>query len=235
VLGASLLAAACAASASDPVLNTGLDAATQATQSIGTPLAAHPMGQLMMQQAMSRLSPDIRWQFLNKTYENDQYTNVLGKKVRTSCVRFKTTSGFTFSSDPPSFELTNTGLRVEKRINRIHANGLTFKFQLGPCMEHSAGFGVILSDVKVRYRARPVVRVDTEGYCKIAWNEDPDSLTISIGDLNILNVQNDLDKLARDAVREAANRVFKTLFETMRNDLTKISLDVCGNKSGKKR
>jgi hypothetical protein len=68
----------------------------------------------------------------------------------------------------------------------------------------------------------------------VSWNEDPDSLQVSIDDINILGVQNNLDGLARNAVREAANRIFKTFFEAMRNDLTKISVNACGvNPKGK--
>jgi len=39
----------------------------------------------------------------------------------------------------------------------------------------------------------------------LSWNAEPDEFRVSIGDLNIYNTQNDLDKLAKDAVREAVN------------------------------
>jgi hypothetical protein len=206
--------------------NVPVNAAAQTT---GIPLAAYEQGQAIAQAAMAKLSPDLRFTFLDKTYENDQYASVLGNKVRTACVRFKASSGFTFRSDPPTFKLTNAGLRVQKRIGRIDANGLTYRFQLGPCADIAAGFGVRLSDVVVTYEARPILQFDTQGACRVRWNEDPDSLRVAIGDVNIIGVQNDIDKLAKDAAREAVNRLFKTFFEALRNDFTKISVNVCGN------
>lgn len=194
------------------------------------PLAAHPQGQAMMQQAMSNLALNVNFKFLDKSYENDQYTTVAGQKVRTACIRFRATSGFGFQMSPPSYQLTTQGLRVEENIGKIDVNGLTLKFQLGPCMDVAGGYGVKLTDVKVIYKARPMLAFDTQGFCRVAWNEDPDSLRVAIGDLNIIGVQNDLDKLAKDAVREGANRTFQTIHELLRNDLTKISVDVCGNK-----
>lgn len=194
------------------------------------PLAAHPQGQAMMLQAVNNLALSVNFKFLDKTYENDQYTTVANQKVRTSCIRFRATSGFGFQMSPPTFQLTTAGLRVEENIGKIDANGLTVKFQLGPCMDIAGGFGVKLTDVKAIYKARPMLQFDTQGYCRVAWNEDPDSLRVAIGDLNIIGVQNDLDKLAKDAVREGANRTFQTIHELLRNDLTKISLNVCGNK-----
>lgn len=194
------------------------------------PLASHPQGQAMLQQALSNLSLNVNFKFLDKTYENDQYTTVAGQKVRTACLRFRATSGFGFSMGPPSVQLTAQGLRVVENINKIDANGLTVKLQVGPCMDVAGGFGVKLTDVKVVYEARPVISYDSQGYCRLTWNEDPDSLRVAIGDLNIIGVQNNLDKLAKDAVREGANRTFKTVHELLRNDLTKISVNVCGNK-----
>lgn len=200
------------------------------TQALPIPLASHPQGHAMMQQAMNNLALSVNFKFLDKTYENDQYTTVAGQKVRTSCVRFRATSGFGFQMGAPKFELTQQGLRVEENIGKIDANGLTVKFQLGPCVDVAGGFGVKLTDVKVIYKARPMLQFDTQGYCRVAWNEDPDSLRVAIGDLNIIGVQNNLDKLAKDAVREGANRTFQTIHELLRNDLTKISVNVCGNK-----
>jgi hypothetical protein len=54
---------------------------------------------------------------------------------------------------------------------------------------------------------------------------------VSIGDLNIYNTQNDLDKLAKDAVREAVNFTMNDILGSlMRNELTRVTVDVCGNK-----
>ncbi len=43
------------------------------------------------------------------------------------------------------------------------------------------------------------------GACSVHWNQDTDDITVSIGDLNIIGVQNNIDKLAKDAAREAIN------------------------------
>jgi hypothetical protein len=173
---------------------------------------------------------EVSFKFLDKSYENDQYTNVGGQKIRTSCIRFRATSGFGFAMQPPAFQLTTAGLRVDQKINKIDANGLTVKIQLGPCADVASGFGIKLTDVKVTYKARPMISYDEQGFCKINWNEDPDSLKVSIGGMNIIGLQNDLDKLAKDAVREGANRTFELVFQALRNDLTKVTIDACGNK-----
>lgn len=226
----SLLTATALAITALPAADAANPAASASIPAAPIPLASHPQGQAMLQQALSNLSLSVNFKFLDKTYENDQYTNVAGQKVRTSCLRFRATSGFGFSMGPPSAQLTAQGLRVVENINKIDANGLTVKLQVGPCMDIAGGFGVKLTDVKVVYEARPVITYDSQGYCRLTWNEDPDSLRVAIGDLNIIGVQNNLDKLAKDAVREGANRTFKTVHELLRNDLTKISVNVCGNK-----
>lgn len=37
----------------------------------------------------------------------------------------------------------------------------------------------------------------------MSWSQNHDDLKVAIGGLNILGVQNDIDKLAKDAAREA--------------------------------
>lgn len=223
--GLALLAATWSASGAQPVV----PATTQALQSL--PLASYQQGQAMMQQAISQLKLDIRFTFLNKDYEDDKYVRdpVTGTRVRVSCVRFKADSGFQFKVDPPQYSLTTQGLTVSQNIAKIRGDGLAFKFQLGPCAWAGAGFGVQLTDVKVVYKARPMLSFDPQGGCKLAWNNDPNSLTVAIGDLNILGVQNDLDKLAKDAAREAINFTLDAFFgSALRGELQKVVIDVCG-------
>lgn len=51
----------------------------------------------------------------------------------------------------------------------------------------------------------------------------------SIGDLNIIGVQNNLDGLAKNAVREALNFSLDAAFGSgLRGELQKIVLDTCG-------
>ena len=195
------------------------------------PLSSYPNGQAMMQQALNQLAVDIDVRFLDKTYENDVYVKdpITGSKVRVSCVRFRADSGFRFKTDPPKFSLSTAGLTVTQNVAKIRADGLTYKFQLGPCAWVGAGLGVQLTDVKAVYKARPMLTFDGNGACKLSWNDDPNSLALAIGDLNVIGVQNDLDKLGKDAVREALNATLYAGFGNgLRGALNKIVIDTCG-------
>lgn len=199
------------------------------------PLAQHPQGQQMMAAAVKNAALlDINFTFLNKTYEKDVYgprNPITGKRIRLSCVRLKVTSGFALRVDVPQFTLNFQGLTVSQNISRISNDGIKIKWQLGPCFENAGGFGFRLSDVRFVYKARPTLTFDEQGFCRLSWNEKPDEFRVSIGDLNIYNTQNDLDKLAKDAVREAVNFTMNDILGSlMRNELTRITVDVCGNK-----
>ncbi|MGQ0702890.1 MAG: hypothetical protein ACT4PM_07125, partial [Gemmatimonadales bacterium] len=107
-------------------------------------------------------------------------------------------------------------------------DGLTAKFMLGPCVWVSTGVGVRLTDVKLVYKARPMVSFQNN-LCRVSWNQQTDELSISVGDLNITGVQNDIDKLVKDAAREAINAALDAYFGgKMRGELMKVSLNVCG-------
>lgn len=200
------------------------------------PLATFAQGQAMMAQAAQNAALlDVHFTFLDKTYKNDQYVKdpITGEKVRTSCIRFKSTSGFRFKVDVPQFTLTPQGLTVVQNISKIKADGLSAKFQLGACHDIGVGVGVQLTDVKVTYRARPMVTFSADGACTVHWNQDTDDTSVSIGDLNILGVQNNIDKLAKDAAREAINATLDGFYgRVMRNELLKVSVGTCGG--GKK-
>ena len=205
------------------------EAATAQLQSM--PLASYPNGQAMMQQALARLTPDVAVIFLNKDYENDVWARepITGKRVRVSCVRFKADSGFRFNMDPPSSSLTPQQLTVSANIAKIRADGLSARIMLGPCNWVGAGYGVQLTDVKLVYKARPVLSFDGAGACRLTWNNDPNGIAVSIGDLNIIGVQNDLDKLAKNAVREAINFSLDAMFgSALRGELQKVVVDTCG-------
>jgi hypothetical protein len=200
------------------------------------PLASFPQGKAMVDKAIAQLAPDVAMTFLNKDYENDVYAKepVTGQKVRVSCVRFRATSGFRFAMDPPKYTLDTQKLLLTAHIAKIRADSLSFKFMLGPCAWVGGGYGVQLTDVKLTYKARPMLSFDDSGGCRLAWNNDPNSLTLSVGDLNILGMQNDLDKLAKDAAREAINFSLDAVFgSALRGELQKVTLNTCG--SGKKR
>jgi len=197
------------------------------------PLATYGSGPAMLQQAMSRLNADVSVKFLDKDYENDVYARepITNRKVRVSCVRLRADSGFHFSMDPPAYNLTSQQLTITGRISKIRADGLAVKVMLGPCAWTGAGLGVQLTDVKLVYKARPMLSFDEAGACRLAWNNDPNGIAISIGDLNIIGVQNDLDKLAKDAVREAINYSLDAVFGgALRGELQKIVVDTCGPK-----
>jgi hypothetical protein len=98
-----------------------------------------------------------------------------------------------------------------------------------------AGFGVQLTDVKVVYKARPMLSFEN-GVCRMAWNGDPNGVSVAIGDLNIIGVQNDLDKLAKDAVREALNFALDATFGmALRNELQHVVVQTCGGGGGGRR
>jgi len=202
-----------------------------ATAMVPIPLSSHPKGQEMMAAAAKNAALlDINFQFLNKSYENDTYaTDPLGNKYKTSCWRFKSTSGFRFKLDQPQFTLNAQGLTIEQNISRLTADGLTVKVMVGPCVDVSAGIGVRLSDIKLTYKAKPMITFDQNQHCKVSWGTETDEMRVSIGDLNITGVQNNIDKLAKDAAREALNAVLDGFFSArMRGELMKVSVNVCG-------
>lgn len=211
-------------------LRPGLGSASAAVRSM--PLANHAQGQQMMAEAAKNASLlDINFTFLNKNYEDDKYVRepITGKKVRTACVRFRATSGFRLKIDMPQFSLTPQGLTISQNISRIAADGIKVKVQLGPCVESTTGAGIRVSDVKVTYKARPTLSFDQNNVCKLTWNQDPEDMRVSIGDFNITGVQNDLDKLAKDAVREGINATLNGFYGTLvRRELEKITFNVCG-------
>jgi hypothetical protein len=193
-------------------------------------LATYEQGQAMMADAVKNLAVEVGFKFLDKTYENDVYVKepITGKKVRTACVRFKTTSGFAFKTDPPTYQLSTQGLVLTENIAKIEAQALDFKFQLGPCAYIGAGFGVKLRDVKLTYKARPTIKF-ANGGCQVSLNAMPSETRVSIGDLNITGVQNDIDKLAKDAAREALNATLENFFNSgLGSGLAKAAITVCG-------
>ena len=207
-----------------------LKSAPKAVAAAPKPLSTHPQGQAMMAEAGHNAAMlDIDFKFLNKTYENDVYaTDPLGNKYRLSCVRFKSTSGFRFTVAEPNIALTTRGLRIEQNISRLTADGLTVKIQFGPCTDITAGIGVRISDIKVIYTAKPMISVENDR-CKVTWSSDTDEVSVSIGDVNISGVQNDIDKLAKDAAREALNAILDAYFgNRMRGELLKVSAKTCG-------
>jgi hypothetical protein len=211
---------------------TSAPAAGTAGQALrALPLAASEQGRQMLDQVLQTMQLDVELEFLNKTYENDVYVRepITGKKIRTACVRFKATSGFRFAIDPPKVRLTSQELTVEQNIARLEADGLTVKFQLGPCADVSGGFGVRLRDVKLVYKARPTIEMREDG-CKVSLNPLPAETRVSIGDLNITGVQNDLDKLGRDAVREALNVSLQNFFDSsLGGGLGRVAARTCGH------
>lgn len=204
------------------------------------PLASYAQGQAMMAEAARKAALlDISFTFLDKEYKDDTYaTDPFGNKYRTGCYRFKATSGFRFRVDVPTFTLTNAGLTITQNISRIEANGLTAKFQVLACQDISiSSLGVLMKDLKVVYTSRPMISFNgAGGACSISWNQDTDDVRVTIGDLNILNLQNDVDKLAKQAVEDAVNLAFGGFFGSMmRGELIKISTGVCGQPQPRKR
>jgi len=196
------------------------------------PLASHPQGQAMMAQAAQRAALlDLQFKFLDKDYENNTYaTDPLGNKYITGCYRFKATSGFRLKVDVPQFTLTTQGLTITQNISKINADGLIAKVRVLACQDISTGVGLRLGDVKVTYTARPTLSFSqSNGACTLGWSQDNDEVHVTIGDLNILGVQNDIDQLAKKAVNEALEAMLENFYgDAMRGELVKITVGVCG-------
>jgi hypothetical protein len=195
------------------------------------PLASHPQGQAMMAEAVQKAALlDVNFRFLDKEYENNTYaTDPLGNKYITGCYRFKASSGFRFKVDQPQFTLNNQGLTVTQNIASINATGLNASVRVLACQDIPlASFGLRLTNVQVRYRVNPRLSFNqTNGGCSLGWSQ-PD-MDITIGDLNMLGVQNNIDGLAKKAVQEALNLALDGFYgSTMRGELVKITSSVCG-------
>lgn len=172
---------------------------------------------------------DVNFRFLNKTYEKDVWTGPRWARARVSCVRFKALSGFRMRIDPPKYQLTMQGLVIQQNIARVAAHGVRVKWQLGPCVEHAAGVGISLSDIRFVYKARPLLTFDGKGICRLTYNQDTGGLRVAIGGMNITGLQNDLDRLAKNAVREGVNFTLEGAYGSLiENSLKRVVLDVCG-------
>ena len=213
------------------------DLRTNAVVAAPIPLASYAQGQAMMAQAAQKAALlDIKFDFIDKSYENDQYVTekLTGVKVRTACIRFKAHSGFRFKVDVPTFTLTAQGLTVEQNISKITADGLAITYQAGPCVDIGIGIGVRITDLKTVYKARPMITFGANGGCSLSWNQDTDDTRVSIGSINIIGVQNDIEKLGKDAVREAVNVALDGFYGAiLRNELLKITIAQCGQGKGK--
>lgn len=186
---------------------------------------------MMAQAAQKAALLDLNFTFLDKEYENNTYaTDPLGNRYITGCYRFKATSGFRLKVDVPQFTLTTQGLTITQNISKINADGLVAKVRAVVCQDVSTGVGLRLSDVKVTYTARPMLSFSqSNGACTLGWSQDNDEVRVSIGDVNILGVQNNIDQLAKKAVEEAVNAMLERFYgDTMRGELVKITVGVCG-------
>jgi hypothetical protein len=195
------------------------------------PLASHPQGQAMMAEAVQKAALlDVNFRFLDKEYEDNTYaTDPLGNKYITGCYRFKASSGFRFKVDQPQFTLNQQGLTIVQNISTINATGLSARIRVLACQDIPLpSFGLRLSDVRLRVKANPVLTFNqSNGACSLGWSQ-PD-VEITIGDLNMLGVQNDIDKLAKRAVEEALKLALGSYYgATMRGELVKITSSVCG-------
>lgn len=215
-----------------------IPASVQAQISAGTqmmapqPLASYAQGQAMMTQAAQRVALlDVTFTFLDKEYKDDTYaTDMFGNKYRTGCYRFKVNSGFRFKMDVPQFTLNNQGLTIVQNISTLNAEGLSARAQVVACQEFGLGVGLRLNNVRVTYTARPNISFNqSNGACTIGWNQDSDDVRVTIGSMNVLGVQNDIEKLAKNAVEDAVNLTLEGFFGSMmRSELLKVSVGVCG-------
>ena len=201
------------------------------TPTLAIPLAQTPQGQKIAAETARRLAlADVQFTFLNKEYENDVWAkDPLGNRYRLSCVRLKATSGFAFRVDQPTVQLNQDGLTIQQNIAKVKANGINVKFQFGPCMWSSAGLGIEVDNVSFTYKFKPMVMV-SQGLCHVSFDQFPDHLQISIGDMHITGVNDQITKLAKDAIREGVNSTLEGGYlRLVTSELAKVSADFCGN------
>jgi hypothetical protein len=217
VLASILLLVATPAVAADPKNET-------------IPLSKYAKHLQLLSKASSEASLiDIQVKASSKHYEDDVWVGVGPAKARVSCVRFHSSSGFGLKVDAPKFSVSGDTLTIDQRFAKIEAVGLHAKFQLGPCIEHSTGFGMMASDVHFIYKAKPLLTFDGKGLCQLRFGGDTDKINVKIGGFNAIGVQNDLDKLikkwAEHGLEAALNVQYPSL---MGNTMTKVALDFCG-------
>ncbi|OGL02637.1 MAG: hypothetical protein A3E31_18020 [Candidatus Rokubacteria bacterium RIFCSPHIGHO2_12_FULL_73_22] len=166
---------------------------------------------------------------VDKQYKDDVWVGAGPARARVSCVRFKSTSGFSLKVEPPQFSVSGDTLTIDQRIPSLSVTGLHATFQLGPCVQHSVTFGIAASNVHFQYKARPALSFDGGGRCKFSLNPTTQKINVKIGGFNAKPLQNDLDKLVKKWLERSLEESLNLLYPLqVGNGFVKASLGVCG-------
>lgn len=149
-------------------------------------------------EAMTRKEIDVSLIGGEKYMVND----CLGIKVRAGNFRMKLAS--------PNARLEGTAAKLTFRVERISMNGISLRMRpstnvLKPChFGKKFSVGGSASDVRIEFRFDPIMdfaRCKFGSFGKIHTR-------IDIGNLNLKPLQNDLDRMAKNAIEDALNNVF---------------------------
>lgn len=156
--------------------------------------------------------------FLNKVAQamtrKEMDVSLIGgeKYMVNSCFGIKVRAGnFKMKLASPNARLEGTAAKLTFRVEHISLNGISLRMRpstnvLKPChFGKKFSVGGAASNVKIEFRFDPVMDLKQ---CKFGSFGDIHT-RIDIGNLNLKPLQNDLDKIAKNAFEDALNNFFK--------------------------
>jgi len=145
------------------------------------------------------------------------------KYMVNKCFGIKVRAGnFKLKLASPNARLEGTAAKLTFRVERISMNGISLRMRpstnlLKPChFGKKFSVGGAATNVRIEFRFDPIM-----DFAKCKFGSFGDIHTrVDIGNLNLKPLQNDLDKMAKNAVEDALNNIFKfdptdQLFQTI--------------------
>ena len=145
------------------------------------------------------------------------------KYMVNKCFGIKVRAGnFKLKLASPNARLEGTAAKLTFRVERVSMNGISLRMRpstnlLKPChFGKKFSVGGAASNVRIEFRFDPIMDF---ARCKFGSFGDIHT-RVDIGNLNLKPLQNDLDKMAKNAVEDALNNIFKfdptdQLFQTI--------------------
>ena len=134
------------------------------------------------------------------------------KYMVNKCFGIKVRAGnFKMKLASPNARLEGTAAKLSFRVERISMNGISLRMRpnsnvLKPChFSKKFSVGGSASDVRIEFRFDPIMDLAS---CKFGSFGEVRA-RIDIGNLNLKPLQNDLDRMAKNAIEDALNNVFK--------------------------
>lgn len=133
------------------------------------------------------------------------------KYMISDCLGVKASAGnFTFKPDLPAIRQEGTGVVMTFNVDRITLDGLMIRVRPNPNVaklcKFSKKFGVGGTATNVRLELRVDPLLDLE-QCRVLF-AGPVRTNITVGGLNLRPLQNDLDRVAKNMIEDALNRMF---------------------------